>query len=455
MPAQVAHDAVRLGLAVGSDVLAFSKSKRLLRPTVELLERPVCAVVTSKAGLVTLAAGDRLVSAADRTIDRVMTTSVYKCAVRAVAHNSARTGAWRRRALERYHAMLLRADALVDLYLPPANASKDSVKKTKIQESGVSGLATKVARRGHARIRAAVASASLAVKKSPGVFKKTVVAAWARVKAIPSTLCAESLAIGKTIAAQCFAAAGAADQLAPCYAPTSFLRNLAVSVYQRRISPLVARLLSPAAHSNPTSVVRQAALPAPARSAPTPRRPTYINDDTSAYASGESTPAPKSKSQRPECALLMTPTGDSPRTQAWKAVGLPTPGSPVPDAAAAASAMPAGDARSAPRLRPPTDSSALLKRAVAGAASNPAPAVPARESSPAPESEAVALPKVDSSLFFSPGLESAHRQAWKSVGLTTPGMPVPDAAAMATPEPDGDACCSPVTPYTPLYLLNM
>jgi hypothetical protein len=81
--------------------------------------------------------------------------------------------------------------------------------------------------------------------------------------------------------------------------------------------------------------------------------------------------------------------------------------------------------------------------------------VPARESSPAPESEAAALLKVDSSLFFSPGLESAHRQAWKSVGLTTPGMPVPDAAAVATPEPDGDACVSPVTPYTPLYLLNM
>ena len=60
MPAQVAHDAVRVGLDVGRDVLTFSKSKRLLRPTVELLERPVCAVVTSKAGLVTLAACDRL-----------------------------------------------------------------------------------------------------------------------------------------------------------------------------------------------------------------------------------------------------------------------------------------------------------------------------------------------------------------------------------------------------------
>ena len=41
MPAQVAHDAVRVGLDVGRDVLTFSKSKRLLRPTVELLERPV------------------------------------------------------------------------------------------------------------------------------------------------------------------------------------------------------------------------------------------------------------------------------------------------------------------------------------------------------------------------------------------------------------------------------
>jgi len=453
MPAQVAHDAVRVGLDVGRDVLTFSKSKRLLRPTVELLERPVCAVVTSKAGLVTLAACDRLVSAADRTIDRVMTTSVYKCAVRAVAHNSARTGAWRRRALERYYAMLVRADALVDLYLCPANASKDSVKQPTlvITKRGVSGLATKVARRGHSRIRAAVASASLAVKKSPGVFKKTVAAAVARVKAIPSILCAESLAIGKTIAAQCFAAAGAADQLALRYATTSFLRNLAVSVYQRRISPLVARLLSPAAKSNPASFVRQDVLPTPARSAPPPRRTTYTKDATS--ASGESTPAPESKSQRPGPALLLTPSGDSPHTQAWKTVGLTTPGSPV--AAAVATSVQDGDARSAPRPRRLADSNALLKRAVAGAASTPAPTVPARESSPAPESEAAALLKVDSSLFFSPGLESAHRQAWKSVGLTTPGMPVPDAAAVATPEPDGDACGSPVTPYTPLYLLNM
>jgi hypothetical protein len=457
MPAQVAHDAVRVGLDVGRDVLTFSKSKRLLRPTIELLERPVCAVVTSKAGLVTLAACDRLVSAVDRTIDRVMTTSVYKCAVRAVAHNSARTGAWRRRALERYYAMLLRADALVDLYLPPANASKDSVKQPTlvIMKRGVSGLATKVARRGHARIRAAVASASLAVKKSPGVFKNTMVAAVARVKAIPSILCAESLAIGKTIEAQCFAAAGAADQLALRYATTSFLRNLAVSVYQCRISPLVARLLSPAAQSNPTSFVRQDALRTPARFAPPPRRPTYIKDDTSKFASGESTPVPESKSQRPGRALLLTPSGDSPLTRAWKVVGLTTPDSPVADAAAVATAVPDGDARSAPRPRRPADSNALLKRAVAGAASTPAPTVPARESSPAPESETAALLKVDSSLFFSPGLESAHRQAWKSVGLTTPGMPVQDAAAVATPEPDGDACGSPVTPYTPLYLLNM
>jgi len=382
----VAHDAVHFGLAVGSDVLAFSKSTPLLRPTVHLLEKPVCAVIRSKAGRRTLAAGDSLVSVADGTIDRAMKTGAYKCAARAIAHTynakvrptaaavrstytstAAAATACRSRALDRYHAVLLRADALVDQYLPPCKAGKDSVKQPAllVKKRGVRGLATKVARRGQARVREAVARASLAVKNSPAAFKKTALAAAARVRAIPADLRAQSAVLGAALADRCVAAASAADRLALRYATTSFLRNLAVSVYQRRLSPLVARLLPSAGGPAPAPRRVTAAVQQPARSAPTPRR----------SAGGNS----------------------------------------------------------------------LLKRAVAGAAATPAPAAPALESTPAPEAAAATTAQEDDAENVAPA------------GLATPGPGTrsPDAAVAATPAPDDDACGSPVTPYTPLYLLNM
>ena len=160
---QVAHDAVALGLSASSEVLAWTKAAPGLAPVAGALERPARALLGSKLGKTALLASDRVVSVADGAIDTAMGTSLFKVTARTVkttyssrvqpaaarmrsayAAAARRSAAWRRQVTSEYHRILLRADGLVDAFLPPAAGGTDAVKLPSllIKKKGVAGPAT-------------------------------------------------------------------------------------------------------------------------------------------------------------------------------------------------------------------------------------------------------------------------------------------------------------------------
>ena len=176
---QVAHDAVALGMAAGSEVLVWTKAAPGLAPVAGALERPARALLGSKLGKTALLASDRVVSVADGAIDTAMGTGLFKMTARTVkttyssrvqpaaarmrsayAAAARRSAAWRRQVTSEYHRILLRADGLVDAFLPPAAGGTDAVKLPSllIKKKGVAGPAAHTCSSSacHARVRCAV-----------------------------------------------------------------------------------------------------------------------------------------------------------------------------------------------------------------------------------------------------------------------------------------------------------
>ena len=145
MPSHVAHDLLNAGLSAGSDALVLAKrNKYICAPVQYVIEYPVQSAMKTKLGKITLNAGDRVVSAADGVIDRAMNTAVYKTTSNLVKKTYTSKvkaiGNLKKNVVNKYHKVLVNADALVDKYLP-GTTGKDNIKQPSllVKKNGVKG----------------------------------------------------------------------------------------------------------------------------------------------------------------------------------------------------------------------------------------------------------------------------------------------------------------------------
>jgi len=171
-------------------MLVYGKST-LLRGPVELVEAPAKLVMETKMFKNTLLVGDRFITAADGTIDRAISTSLYKN----VARIAQRTYSNKiqpitmaitnivKTLMQDYQSVVISADALVERYLPGKPGTDLELVK------GVTGLLGKIGRRGSTDI------------------------------------------------------IHIADKIALKYSGTAAMRNFAVGKYQSNLAPLTAQLV--------------------------------------------------------------------------------------------------------------------------------------------------------------------------------------------------------------------
>ena len=206
----------------------------------------------SQAGKHAIAFGERLLSIADGSLDKAISSSLFKSTSHIVkrAATQIRSPAWRakerfsklvrqarqvKRALvEEYYKALVLSDRLVDFYLP-GKLGKETVKLPVllVKKKGMRGLVRKISARSKLHAAEAAKKASCALKNAPTTFKVTFVAARYKVLKLPLTLKTKMTFLASS-------ALAVVDKFALRFSTTTRMRDFAVRLWTKTFAAYLA-----------------------------------------------------------------------------------------------------------------------------------------------------------------------------------------------------------------------